>query len=308
MNSYMFNFLVPLKVEGADAAGFLHSQLTTDVAGLASGQAGLSAWCDPKGRVIATFILARLDETYWLLLPGALKEVFIKRLKMYVLRSAVNIVDATCAPGSCATVSVPAKDITTLLPGLAANPDQSVICHNDYTLVTYPADVTTILTGREKISRLRRAYETYFLDMDRRTLNKTSIRQGIPWLQAETSGRFLPQELNLDTLNALSFDKGCYPGQEIIARLRYRGEVKRYLCYATTENRTPLEPGAGLVSEEEGKNIGAVVNSTVTDKGQELLVVLERDHIESGKVIVKDIPGCLLRVYDDYDHSISSSH
>jgi folate-binding protein YgfZ len=226
-------FLTPIKIEGADAAGFLHGQFTTDVTGLASGQAGLSAWCDPKGRVIATFILARLNGTFWLLLPEILKDTFLKRLKMYVLRANVVIVDA--AP----------EDIPQL-------PDLPVT------------------------------------DGD---LSETAlIRQGIPLLHPETGGRFLPQELNLDKLGAVSYTKGCYPGQEIIARLRYRGEVKRRLCHATTDNNTLLQPGSALVPEGEERNIGTVVNSAITDKGQELLIVLERGYIETGGVVAKDFP------------------
>ncbi len=253
MKTTSIDFLTPVRIDGADAAGFLHGQFTTDVAGLASGQADLSAWCDPKGRVIATFILARLGETFWLLLPGILKEAFVRRLKMYVLRADVHIVDT-----GAETEKIPQLPH---LPGM-----------DSY------------------------AGETAF------------IRQGIPLLYPETSGRFLPQELNLDTLGALSYTKGCFPGQEIVARLRYRGKVKRRLCHATTDNRSLLQPGVALVPTGEERNIGAVVNSTTTDKGQELLIVLELSFIESGKVSAMDIPGCLLHVYNDCDHSISSSH
>ena len=254
MSPGSINFLTPIRIDGADAAGFLHGQFTTDVTGLAPGQAGLSAWCDPKGRVIANFILARLDEVFWLLLPGALKEAFSKRLKMYVMRADVNIVDA-----GVETEKIPE-------------------------LPTYPSGI------------------------DADALETTSIRQGIPWLNPETSGRFLPQELNLDHLDAVSFTKGCYPGQEIIARLRYRGAVKRRLCYATTDSKTPLAPGTALIASGEEKNIGAVVNSTVTDKGQELLIVLERPFIESGHVVAKDTPDYLIHVHSDFDRNFSSSH
>ena len=254
MSPDSINILTPIRIDGADASGFLHGQFTTDVTGLVPGQAGLSAWCDPKGRVVATFILARLDETFWLLLPKALKESFLKRLKMYVLRADVNIVDA-----GVETEKIPE-------------------------LPTYPSGI------------------------DADALEMTSIRQGIPWLRPETSGRFLPQELNLDHLDAVSFTKGCYPGQEIIARLRYRGAVKRRLCYATTDSKTPLAPGTALIASGEEKNIGAVVNSTVTDKGQELLIVLERPFIESGHVVAKDTPDYLIHVHSDFDRNISSSH
>ena len=235
-------FLTPIKLEGADAAGFLHGQFTTDVTGLASGRTGLSAWCDPKGRVIATFILARLNGTFWLLLPEILKDTFLKRLKMYVLRADVVIVDAA------------AEDIPQL-------PDLPVT------------------------------------DGD---LSETAlIRQGIPLLHPETGGRFLPQELNLDKLDAVSYTKGCYPGQEIIARLRYRGEVKRRLCHATTGNNTLLQPGSALVPEGEERNIGTVINSANTGKDQELLVVLERPFIKTGRVVATCAPDRPIQVRGD---------
>lgn len=244
MNPGSNDFLAPLRIDGTDAAGFLHGQFTTDVTGLASGRSGLSAWCDPKGRVIATFILARLEETFWLLLPGILKETFIKRLQMYVLRADVTIVEAS--------------------------------------------------PSTEEISEL----PTYVTVTDDCNREITFIRHGIPWISPATSGRFLPQELNLDNLNALSYTKGCYPGQEIIARLRYRGRVKRGLCHAVTDNSAFLAPGAALTLSGEERSIGTVVNSAVTDKGQELLVVLEREHIESGKITAQDFPDCTLRVAD----------
>ena len=236
MNPELRNFFTTIKIDGADAADFLHGQFTTDVTGLASGRAGLSAWCDPKGRVIATFILARLNGTFWLLLPEILKDTFLKRLKMYVLRANVNIADASTETGN--------------IPELPA----------------------------------------YIPAMDGCDWQATFIRQGIPWVSPATSGRFLPQELNLDQLDALSYTKGCYPGQEIIARLRYRGEVKRRLCHATTDNNTLLQPASALVPEGEERNIGTVVNSAITGKGQELLVVLERGYIETGCVVAEDFP------------------
>ena len=125
------------------------------------------------------------------------------------------------------------------------------------------------------------------------------IRQGIPLLHTSTSGRFLPQELNLDRLDAVSFTKGCYPGQEIIARLRYRGAVKRRLCHAITDNTTRLQPGAALVPEGAERNIGTVINSAITGKDQELLIVLERPFIEAGCVAAEDFPDRQIQVRGD---------
>ena len=229
----MAGFLSPISVQGADAAAFLHGQFTTDITGLAPGRACLSAWCDPKGRVIATFILARQDEAFLLLAPDDMKEAFVKRLNMFVLRSNVVIAGA----------------------------------------------------GQEDA-----AQSPYLPGMDGVDPETSFTRRGIPLLHPETSGRFLPQELNLDRLDAVSFTKGCYPGQEIIARLRYRGAVKRRLCHAITDNTTRLQPGAALLPEGEDRHIGTIINSAITDEGQELLVVLERPFIETGGVVAEDFP------------------
>jgi len=233
MNTELSGFLTAISIAGTDAAPFLHGQFTTDVAGLGNGQAGISAWCDPKGRALFTFVLARQDDAFLLLLPPAMREAFSKRLSLYVLRADVVI-------GAATTAAAPP------LPWLSA------------TDTTAPA--------------------------------ATFIRHGIPLLHPQTSGHFLPQELNLDDLGALSFSKGCYPGQEIIARLRYRGAVKRRLCRATTDNPTPLQPGADLQATGADTQVGTVINSAITDAGQELLAVLERPFIDAGRATADGFP------------------
>ena len=286
MRTDSIDFLAPVRIDGADAAGFLHGQFTTDVADLASGSVTLSAWCDPKGKTIATFILARSDKCFWLLLPKVLREAFVKRLKMYVLRADVNIVDVSSKMACSGIIGAPGEETTAIFLGLETDRDQPVVRHNGYTLIAYPDNVTIVLAETEKISTL----PTHLSGADSRACETAFIKRGIPWLQTETSGRFLPQELNLDTLDALSYTKGCYPGQEIIARLRYRGQVKRRLCYAITDNKILLKPGAGLIPTGEEKNIGTIVNSTATTTGQELLIVLEQSFVESGHIVAKDFP------------------
>ena len=233
MAADLSTLLTPIKVEGADAADFLHGQFTADLTGLAAGEVGVSAWCDPKGRVITTFMLARLHDAFWLLLPEDMQEAFIKRLNMFVLRARVGIA--------------------------AVGPEQ----------------VPSELRGS---------------GLDEGDPETALLRQGIPLLHPATSGLFLPQELNLDKLNAVSFSKGCYPGQEIIARLRYRGAVKRRLCHALTDNPARLQPGAALQSEGEARNIGAVINSVITARGQELLAVLDHPFSDTGRVFADGFP------------------
>lgn len=279
------DFFAPISISGADAAAFLHGQFTTDVTGLAVGQAGPSAWCDAKGRVIATFVLARLGEAFWLLLPRAQKEAFIRRLQMYVLRADVNIIDANVATVYTNNLEALIEDTRIIFLGVQVT-QNAIILQDKFIVISYPPGSIIVLADAEKISELPASLSGFDSDAS----NTAFIRKGIPWISPGTSGRFLPQELNLDTLDAVSFDKGCYPGQEIIARLRYRGAVKRRLCHAITDNTTRLQPGAALLPVGEDRHIGTVIDSAITNEGQELLVVLERPFIETGEVVVENFP------------------
>jgi len=223
--------LAVVKIEGTEAVEFLHGQFISDITDMPSGNVTFSAWCDPKGRVISTFILACTDAVFWILLPESLKPVFLQRLQMYVLRADVTITD-----------------------------------------MTEKSDTV----GIDKLYMVER---------------------GLPLLEESTSGRFLPQELNLDVLECLSYEKGCYPGQEIIARLRFRGEVKRRLYLASTNNRVPLEANTKLVTEREDKHIGTIINAAM-GREQSLLMVLDKTHAQSDDIIVSGFP----------DHGVSVEH
>ncbi len=215
--------LAMIKIEGTDAAQFLHGQFISDVAAMGSPGVTFSAWCDPKGRVISTFILALTRGVFWLLPPASLKSVFLQRLKMYVLRADVHITDLT---------------------------------------------ETSNNIGIDKLHM---------------------VEKGLPLLEEKTSARFLPQELNLDMLACLSYEKGCYPGQEIIARLRFRGEVKHRLYLASTHNPTSLEASTKLLTKGGDKHIGTIINAAMA-KEQKLLIVLDKRHAQSNNIIVQGDP------------------
>lgn len=259
--------LTLIEASGADAPEFLHGQFTNDVLGLEDGKATLSAWCNPKGRVIATFLLCRSGDRYWLALPQALTTAFLRRLKLYVLRASVHIAVADEGLTLAGRIGVPAGRAAGVFP------------------VVSPAtglnnDLTIVIAAPEALRELRTGTEG-----NEQAWDAANIRRGIPWLGGETSERFLPQELNLEALGALSYDKGCYPGQEIIARLRYRGEIKRLLRRATAEGATALRPGAALTLPGETKTIGAVISAVSGPDGSELLVVLERAFIKPGQIL-----------------------
>lgn len=277
--------LALIEVSGADAPEFLHGQFTNDVLGLEDGKATLSAWCNPKGRVIATFLLCRCsNDRYWLALPQSLTTAFLRRLKLYVLRASVHIAVA---------------DEALTLAGLIGAPAGQSCAAGVFPVVSPAAglnnDLTIVIAGPEALRELRTGAEG-----NEQAWDAANIRRGIPWLGGETSERFLPQELNLEALGALSYDKGCYPGQEIIARLRYRGEIKRLLRRATAEGALTPRPGAGLTLPGETKTIGAVISAVSGPDASELLVVLERAFIKPGQILAHaDGAGACVRVSEE---------
>ena len=278
--------LTLLEVSGADAPEFLHGQFTNDVLGLEDGKATLSAWCNPKGRVIATFLLCRSGDRYWLALPQALQSAFLRRLKMYVLRAPVNIAMADQGLSLGGMIGAPAGRAPGVFP------------------VVSPAarlnDLAIVIAAPETLRELRNGPVG-----NEQAWDAANVSRGVPWLRGEQiSERFLPQELNLEALGALSYDKGCYPGQEIIARLRYRGEIKRLLRRATAEGALAPRPGAALTLPGETKTIGAVISAVSGPEGSELLAVLERPFIKPGQVLAcADRPGARIRVSEEEKES-----
>lgn len=250
--------LAVLRVSGRDATTFLNAQLTVAVSDQ-SPKPRLSAWCDAKGRTIALFRLfpGRFQSEagiWYLCLPNDLIEPVSKRLRMFILRSDVQLEDVS-ADLAC----VPVTDSNSNDSHLALTPElnESLIQRTaEQAITANPVDL---------------------------------IRNGIPQVVSATSGLWVPQWLNLDQLNAIDFDKGCYPGQEVVAKLRFRGEVKRRL-QRIQYTGTPTEPGA-VLTDENGKNQGEIVMSTATADNQlcESLAVIRQSDIDSELYINNNI-------------------
>ena len=191
---------------GVDAFEFLQAQLSNDLRLLGERPQLLSAWCNPKGRVICIMRVSLSDAGYALILPGELAESVMKRLTMFRFRSKVDLEAAAASPDDL---------------GIAGSTDDWLL---------------------------------------------ENLRAGIPEIWQAQSEEFTPHMLNLDLIGAVSFDKGCYPGQEIVARTHYRGATKRRTH--RFESRQPVSAG-DKVSDGE-RDIGEVLNAI----GTELLAVI----------------------------------
>jgi tRNA-modifying protein YgfZ len=257
-----------VEVRGADAAAFLHGQLSRTVVSLDQSYAPLAGWHDARGRVRAVFRVVRRPEAWWLLTQRDVAAVTANRLRMFVLRAAVTI-----AVGDELQVGalVGTDDAWLEVHGLQRDaPNGGTTVVGKLTWIRVGPSLWHVVGPREAVERfgpsLPRAPD------DAAALEE--IRLGIPAISAALVERFVPQMLNLDLLDGISFDKGCYPGQEVIARVHHRGSVKRrmrrYACAASTP------PAAGTeVAMADGAAVGEVVRAARADSGVELLAVVD---------------------------------
>jgi len=224
-----------LVVTGADARAFLHAQLTNDIQNLPAERAALAGWCTAKGRLLASFLVIPSSDGFLLQLARDLAPAVTKRLSMFVFRSKVRIVDESDAWEQYG-VWQPASRLTW-----------------DGATVTVPVDERRSLKiGKGLSLPATRSEDDWTLE---------EIRAGRPLISAATQDQFVPQMVNFETLGAINFQKGCYPGQEIVARAQYRGEVKRRLkrIQAPAGTKPGQEFEGGVIVDAAGGEALAVM-------------------------------------------------
>jgi len=225
-----------LELSGPDTTSFLHAQLTSDIQSQGVRSVSWSAWLTPKGRVISALLIARLEsERYLLIVPASLAETLKKRLKMFVLRSKVDIsqpiaehyfLTGEAASQWLTTNALPTGEAIETAGGIAMHIG-SPAAAADRAETTAPGDSAhpgdAVYCLNREISTADQAPAS---GNDETDWNDWCIACGLPWIESETSEGFIPQSLNLDAIGGLSYDKGCYPGQEIVARTHFKGRLK----------------------------------------------------------------------------------
>lgn len=252
-----------LRFSGADAPGFLHGQFTCDVTGLVPGRWTWGAWCTAKGRVLASFILWPEQGEYCLLLPADLADGFARRIRMFVLRARVRIE----AEGARRLIM---GFTGALPPALPAAPGPGTVTHAaDMTLLGLAGGRTLALVPGPGAPSLAPAA------CDPGAWEASGIRHGDPWISVSTQEAFVPQMLNLEHLGGVSFTKGCYPGQEIVARTQHLGVVKRRLYRYHLATGEPPAASAPLFAEGSADSAGTVLRSVPAEHGADLLAVVQ---------------------------------
>ncbi len=271
-------FFVPLadhgliRASGADAAPFLHNLLTNDVTHLPADGARHAGLCTPKGRMLASFLIWREGPDYLLLLSADILPGILKKLSMYVLRSKVKLADVTAERALLGTVGWPGGPHEAMTTAPCAG-GTAIRLDAGRCVLALPAGA--VPPGIPPGGRL----EDWHL---------AEIRAGMPRIVAATQEAFTPQMVNyeLAAVGGVSFHKGCYPGQEIVARTQYLGKVKRRMYRVKVESAFP--PGADVFTPEAGdQHCGAVVLCAPRPEGgHEALLVVQSSGMEANAVHV----------------------
>ncbi len=277
-----------IQVTGQDAEKFLQGQFTNDVRQVKPQRSQFSAWCTPQGRVIVNFHLFKRDTAYYLLLPANSVAPVLKRLQMFVLRSAVKLSDVT---ENLAKFGIAGEQATPLLTDtlqqqLPENIDDCVT-HADITVIRMRGESRYIVLGEvAAIKNLWQKLASSALGVEKEVWQLFTVLAGVPYIDTRLSEVFVPQMLNLQALSAVSFKKGCYTGQEIVARMQYLASLKRRLYRATLRTDTPPQIGDELfTTAAPTQEIGKIINVIAHPAGNyHLLAVVTVDAVPTQPV------------------------
>ena len=268
-------FFGVVRVSGEDRASFLHGQLSNDINNLAIGQACYATYNTPKGRVLANMLVVNRGEDLLLVMAQDLTEAIVKRLRMFVLRAKVvfELMPDLAVSGELAD---------NVEPHPAAEPQLSFPAQIQENTV----EIALPHAGRLKVSATENAAE--YQAGAENAWNLHEIRSGYPWICAATKEVAVAQMLNQHIIGAVHFRKGCYPGQEIIARAQYRGQVKRGLAVLSGDS---LE-AAGIAIKVGEEEAGVILNTALTEQGSLSLAVIK---FSAAEAALTDADGSALK-------------
>lgn len=293
-----------IKVTGDDAITFLQGQLTNDIEKVTDDASQLSGYCNQKGRLLATFRIYKKQDDLYLVIPQELYEETFKRLKMYVMRSKVDFNNFSADYVSIG-FSGPSAD-TELQNQLKDTPDETdQVTHvNDLTIIRLAGSQPRFhITGPiEQVMSLWQNLDVNAAPVGKDVWNLLEIRAGMPTIYQSTVEAFVPQMVNLELVNGVSFKKGCYTGQEIVARMHYLGKLKRRMYRIHINSTDPVLPGTALFSPDStsGQGTGSIVIAAISssEKGTEALAVIQINQAESDTLRLNDSEGASIKVLE----------
>ncbi|WP_310631667.1 folate-binding protein [Paraburkholderia sp.] len=290
-----------IDANGDDAASFLHSQLTNDIQHLDVAGARLAGYCSAKGRLLASFLVWKTGETVRLLISKDVQATVQKRLSMFVLRAKAKLVDDS---DKLLVVGF-AGDVRGALSGVFdALPDGVHVKVDDTagSLIRLPdaaGRLRYLLVGpKDAVEAKLAALNGQIARVTPALWDWLDIRAGEPRVTQAVSEQFVPQMINYDVLGGVNFKKGCYPGQEVVARSQYRGTIKRRTALASVAaGLDAARPGVELFhADDPGQPCGMIVNAAAAPEGGvDLLAEIKLAALEAGSVHLGAADGPALR-------------
>jgi hypothetical protein len=277
-----------IRVEGEDAEQFLQGQLTNDIRQVTAEHSNLAGWCSAKGRMLANFRCFRRGEAYYLQTPAENLAAVLKRLGMYVLMSKVTLSDAS---DDLIRIGLSGACAESLLAGSFAqipSTANDAVEQAELTLIRLPGAQPRfeLVAPLEQAIEIWQNAESQASRMGDDFWALQEIRAGVPTIYPTTSEAFVPQMTNMQLVDGVSFTKGCYIGQEVVARMQYLGKLKRRMYLAHVASDTLPQPGDELFSQgsSSGQGTGKVVDARPANGGFDLLAVIETSSAETDEV------------------------
>ena len=283
-----------ISISGPDSQKFLQGQLTCDLVNLPDEHLTLGSHCNPKGRMISAFYALKIDQSeFLLLLPRDLVTTALTALKKYAVFFKTELTDISdelhwlslcgrdAGPVSSQLLSLSSDSAADLVPGQLRPFDHNgqralaACLHERVVAILVPGEQAADLW--QKLSGSPAAPAGYH------HWQQQLIDAGLPLLHQSTSESFIPQMLNLHLLGGVSFKKGCYTGQEVVARMQYLGAAKRRMYKARVDGGNLPEPGAEIFTAAGGSSVGNVVIAGTGGKEIDLLAVLTKSKVADGE-------------------------
>ena len=272
-----------LIVSGEDARAFLHGQLSNDIEHLSADGARRAGYCSAKGRLLATFLVVPHLEGFLLQISRDIAATVAKRLSMYVLRSKVKVADISDAwaqfgawgSDAAQLLQTAGFDVPAEAMGVTGTAQRCIVALGERRfLVLGPSETATLLAASFK----QVAPEGWTL---------ADVRAGLPQVTLATQDQFIPQMANLELVGGVDFKKGCYPGQEIVARTQYLGKLKRRMYRGSIEAPALPAPAPGNdLFGAEPQAIGTILSSAPRPEGgYEFLAVMQSSAVERDEPI-----------------------
>ncbi|MDB5761104.1 MAG: folate-binding protein YgfZ [Herminiimonas sp.] len=278
-----------IAASGEDAAQFLHNQLTNDVEHLGLAQARLAGYCSPKGRLLATLLMWKSADAIMLQLPREIQAPVQKRLQMFVLRAKAKLADATdshvmlglCGPSAAVALAEYFAAMPAAPYAKAESDAGTLIRMADAGGAQRYQWITTVDTAQNAWPGLIRTLQP----VGARVWRLTDIEAGIPRITQATQDQFVPQMINYEVIGGVNFKKGCYPGQEIVARSQYLGKLKRRMMPASTDAQDVRAGMEVFSSIDPEQPCGMIVNAESRSPNQtDCLVEIKTASLEQGKI------------------------